>query len=446
LQLEDCGFSRVCENELAMRYSDQPILRPSQDVLGRSGFALQLAKAIDQLTVARDGFVIAIIGEWGSGKTSVIELVIRYLHHIEMERASRLPRLAAGVIHPKTVPQLEEMAAIYEQIEPHIVALETQDKNLTYWERVNRRGKFQQWLDGKEEADIANEYWQIKLWTDGQPHTIILRFSPWLIAGRAELAAALISELARALGERLGNHVKAAFSKILERLSQLAPVAGLGVDFATSSSLGKIFSAGGTLSHKLAEELSTGPTLDQLRRQLRSVLAGLVDQQVLVVIDDLDRLTPDEALEMVSLVKSLGDLPNVIYLLSYDEIKLAELLRRATGINGHEFLEKLIQYSVHLPILESSDLVQLLDADLKSSLGPLSQSDSDRLELSWYYVLQYYLHTPRDVRRFINSLSVARSGVADYTDLIDLMLLEILRIFEPTVYWWLRRNLNLVVG
>jgi len=61
-------------------------------------------------------------------------------------------------------------------------------------------------------------------------------------------------------------------------------------------------------------------------------------------------------------------------------------------------------------------------------------------------VLQYYLHTPRDVRRFINSLSVARSGVADYTDLIDLMLLEILRIFEPTVYWWLRRNLNLVVG
>jgi predicted KAP-like P-loop ATPase len=56
-----------------MRYSDRPISKPSEDLLGRSGFALQLARAIDQLTIANEGFVIAILGAWGSGKTSVIE-------------------------------------------------------------------------------------------------------------------------------------------------------------------------------------------------------------------------------------------------------------------------------------------------------------------------------------------------------------------------------------
>jgi predicted KAP-like P-loop ATPase len=378
-----------------MRYSDQPILRPGQDVLGRSGFALELARAIDQLAVARDGFVIAIIGEWGSGKTSVIELIVRYLRHIEMERASRLPRLTELQINPKTVSQLEEMAGTYERIHPRIAALEAQNKNLTYWERVNQLGKFRQWFETEEEANIADEYWQIKLRAESQPHTITLRFSPWLIAGRAELAAALIGELARTLGERLGYHVKRAFSEILERLSQLAPIAGLGVDFATPWTIGKVFSAGATLSHKLAEELSTGPTLDELRSHLRSVLAGLEGQQVLVIVDDLDRLTPDEALEMVSLVKSFGDLPNVIYLLSYDETKLAELVHRAVGIDGHEFLEKIIQYPVHLPILESDDLIRLLDADIGTLLGSMTESDRRRLSSIWHYVFQHYLHTPR---------------------------------------------------
>jgi hypothetical protein len=74
-----------------MRYSDKPITRVRQDLLGRAGFSLSLARAIDNLSVAGEGFVIAVIGEWGFGKTSVINLVCRYLLDLEMERASKSP-------------------------------------------------------------------------------------------------------------------------------------------------------------------------------------------------------------------------------------------------------------------------------------------------------------------------------------------------------------------
>ena len=54
-----------------MRYrSDRPITRPGDDALGRSGFALEVARSIDNLTIANEGFVMALVGEWGSGKTS----------------------------------------------------------------------------------------------------------------------------------------------------------------------------------------------------------------------------------------------------------------------------------------------------------------------------------------------------------------------------------------
>jgi predicted KAP-like P-loop ATPase len=51
-----------------MRYSDRPITRPGEDALGRASFALELARSIDNLSVAGDGFVMALVGEWGSGK------------------------------------------------------------------------------------------------------------------------------------------------------------------------------------------------------------------------------------------------------------------------------------------------------------------------------------------------------------------------------------------
>jgi predicted KAP-like P-loop ATPase len=425
-----------------MRYSDRPITKPGQDVLGRAGFALELAHAIDQLSAAKDGFVISILGEWGSGKTSIVELIVRYLRHIEMERASRAPILDDDQPVPKSLDQLEEMTEISDQIEGEIVALESTNKNLTYRERLNRQAQFRRWLGSDDAAEIADRYWRIRAKISQKPRTLVVRFSPWLIAGRAELAWALLSDLGRALGEKLGADVKQAFAAVIERLSELAPIAGVGFDLVTGGAVGRLFSTGGEWSGKMAKKMASGPTLDELRQQLRNILGGLDGQQVLVIVDDLDRLTPPEALEMISLVKTLGDLPNVIYLLSYDELKLVELLEKIAGINGYEFLQKIVQYSVHLPPAAGEDLVRLLDADLTALLGTLSDEDRRRLGVTWYFIFQYYLKTPRDIRRFINSVSLALSALADHSDPIDIVLLELMRLYEPSVYWWLRRNLH----
>jgi predicted KAP-like P-loop ATPase len=425
-----------------MRYSDRPIIKPGDDVLGRAPFALSLAKSIDQLVLARDGFVIAILGKWGLGKSSVLEMTLRFLTHLEMQRASELTLLGDASPQPIDINQIEELAIIFDKVRDRITAYDGLNLNITAAQRSYQLGLFRSWLRDDEEANSADRYWRLYRKIEDQRRTIQVRFSPWLIAGRAELASALFSELARALGERLGSDVKAAFASILNRLAEFAPVAGAGLDLSTSYGTGKLFSAGVAWSSKLAASSIRGPTLDQLRETLKSRLRALSDQRILVVIDDLDRLMPNEAVEMVSLIKSLGDLPNVIYLLSYDEKNLARLIRKGTKLDGREFLSKIVQYSVDLPLVSQEKMGELFETDLIAIAGTLSAEQGRRLGTAWYFVIRHYLRTPRDVRLYINSIAVALSAERDHVDIIDLLLIEILRLHEPGLHAWIKDNLE----
>src|SRR5262249_46344082 len=151
--------------------------------------------------------------------------------------------------------------------------------------------------------------------------------------------------------------------------------------------------------------MTSGPSLDDLKQELSRLLSRIKGRQILVLIDDLDRLTPPEALEMVSVVKSLADLPKVIYLLAYEEGRLSQLIDAASNADGHSYLEKIIQYPVHLPRIDSDDLSRLLNVDLVALLPGLSEGDGIRLQYTWREVLRVYVSTPRDVRRLVNSFA-----------------------------------------
>jgi predicted KAP-like P-loop ATPase len=425
-----------------VRYSDKPINRPGEDALGRASFSLELARSIDGLIIAQQGFVIAVLGEWGSGKSSVVELALRFLTHLEMERASHTILLGDSNPVQQSLDQLEELATTFDKIRDRVTAYDSLNLNFPAAQRNYRLNLFQSWLRSDSDALNADRYWRLQQKIDERRRTIQVRFSPWLIAGRAELASALLSELGRALGDKLGTDVKKAFASILKRLAEFAPIAGAGLDLATGHGVGKLLTAGASWSASLAGSMVSGPTLDDLRENLKAALRALQNQRILVIVDDLDRLTPSEAVEMASLIKSLGDLPNVIYLLSYDESNLARLIQEGAKVEGRDFLRKIVQYAVHLPLPAGNDLAKLLDADLTTIIGELSPDDQERLGITWYFIFRHYLRTPRDVRLYVNSVAVALSAERDYVDIVDLLLLEIIRLYEPQLYNWIRSNLT----
>ena len=54
--------------------ADRPIMSADQDMLGRGRFAKRVAEVINGARQREESSVLAIVGPWGSGKSSVINL------------------------------------------------------------------------------------------------------------------------------------------------------------------------------------------------------------------------------------------------------------------------------------------------------------------------------------------------------------------------------------
>src|SRR3972149_4130714 len=59
--------------------ADRPVTSYKEDLLGRSGFAESLASAIKDWA-GNDSLVITLYGPWGSGKSSIKNMVLEFLH------------------------------------------------------------------------------------------------------------------------------------------------------------------------------------------------------------------------------------------------------------------------------------------------------------------------------------------------------------------------------
>ncbi len=371
-----------------------------------------------------------------------MRLVERYLRHLNMERLSHSRLWWQAEATPKTIDQLEELALYFERVQPRVTSLLANNKYLMRASLEYQRELFSGLLGADSQGALY--YWHLFDRASAEPQTVVVQFSPWLIAGHAELASTLISELARATTTVLGDPVKQAFANLLKRWAELAPVVGAGLNMATSG-IGSLVEAGGGVSASIAKRMTSGPTLDELRTQLQDALRSLTNRRVLVIVDDIDRLTPPEAAQMISLIKSLGDLPNVIYLMSYDKPTVCELIREALGVDGDRYLEKIIQTHIELPIIDEADLLASVNENLKRIFSGAKINDG-RLGSLWYNVLRHYVRSPRDARRYFNSLALVYPGVAQVTDPIDLMALQALQVFEPRIYAYVREHLAELVG
>lgn len=62
---------------------------------------------------------------------------------------------------------------------------------------------------------------------------------------------------------------------------------------------------------------------------------------LIAIVDDIDRLTPKEALQLFRIVRSNADFANTTYLLSFDKGVIIKNLENEK-IEGKDFIEKII--------------------------------------------------------------------------------------------------------
>ncbi len=299
---------------------DRPVTRREEDRLGFTPIADQLARAIVNLPAAQ-GFVFGIEGKWGSGKTTLINLTIDALTAYGPQ-APEIVNFSPWLVGDRD----ELLQTLFDELAIAAVKIDPIGPS-----GINSRDRVSLWE---------------KMWgqQDGNAH--------WRLKEKQRIKNSLGSKL-RAFGAVAGALGK--FARAADALG--VPVAGFA---------GSVIERGG----EAAQSLLTSKSASKRKSELVDALKVLT-RRIIVFVDDLDRLEPREASEVLRLIRAVADFPNIIYVLSYDPAVVAQIL--STGIqvdDGAAFLEKIVQVSFRVPRPEAFDLRRWFQAEVRKLFHP----------------------------------------------------------------------------
>ena len=322
-------------------FSDDPIEGLEQDLFSRGEYARRVAEIVRNVSTDRHSTVLALVGPWGCGKTSLMNLVEEQL---------------------KDAGQL----------------------------------------------DVA-------------------KFNPWLVSDLTSFVSGFFASLLPAIGveEELRKRV-ARYAKSLSPFASLIQAPGINI---------------GAALDKSADLLEGDQSLDAQKRQIEKELESL-EVPIVVLIDDIDRLHPDELMLVFKLVRMVGRLPNLHYLLAYDETTVLEVIAKSEIGAGNKkraraYLEKMAQVRLDIPPVRPGQSRELIEKLLGSILTrhevELGEPDIRRLWRIYENHLARYLPEPRQIKRFCGHIEAFYPLVGSEVDFIDFAVITWLRLFCPEI-------------
>jgi len=187
--------------------------------------------------------------------------------------------------------------------------------------------------------------------------------------------------------------------------------------------------------------------ITKLKKEVEEILRKQ-EKKIVIVIDDIDRLTSDEIQQLFRLIKSICDFPNMIYIVAFDKNVVAKSLSGFQGISGDDYLEKIIQVPFSLPLPNKDSIQKMLFSKLNTILQgtPAHLFDKNHWANVYHDGIKYFINTPRDITRFANTLNVTYHTVQKEVNAVDFISIESLRIFYPDVYNLISKNKDYFAG
>ena len=344
-----------------MKYNtDKPIEKQEDDLLGRASFSNQLGKAIYGHE-EKSSLVIGLFGEWGTGKTSIINMV-----------------------------------------ENEILRLSLKDNKKQF----------------------------------------IIRFSPWNYTDKDNLISLFFESLQSKLKEfdtkKMYKSVRKALCDYANALDVLSYIPGM------SPKLVEIIKA---IAKGQGEQLEDKPDLDKSRETLEKELMK-INSKIIVIIDDIDRLTNIQIRDIFQLVKQVADFPNVIYLLVMDRNVVQGALAEVHNLeDGNEYLEKIIQIPLELPVLSKSKLDDIFLKKLEDIIKNISYKVNID-QMYWNKVfsncISPYINNLRDINRIMNTFQFRYGILHNEISFEDMVAITTLEVLEPKLYKWIAINKEVV--
>lgn len=286
-------------------------------------------------------------------------------------------------------------------------------------------GLYGRWGEGKT---TALHFIERRL---GESDSVIcIRFNPWLYQGESQMLLSFFETLAAAIDRSLKTR-KQEMGKWLRTLG-----AALG---SVSVGVGVVNASPGKALAQLGKSLSSVDILDN-RKRLEECLSKS-GKRIVIMIDDIDRLDDNEIATMFKLVKLAADFQHTAYILAFDQQIVSKALAKRyadSEESGSSFLEKIVQVPIDLPpadveVLQSMTL-GAVSRVISSGGMAMVEADLTRFSSVFQRYLAPHVGTPRMVKRIANAIEFAVPLVAGEVNVVDFVLMEVLRVLFPKVH------------
>ena len=147
--------------------------------------------------------------------------------------------------------------------------------------------------------------------------------------------------------------------------------------------------------------LLPGKEQEAVNRTLREL-----GKQVYVLLDDLDRLSAEEILEVLKLIDRNASFSNTVFITAYDKDYVNNVLKKHLdhGLN-HSFIDKYISWEIPLPVPDKKILRQLMRIELPMKVKDDYSEVYEEIQRVWEEVgsiVVESLDSVRDLKRYLN--------------------------------------------
>lgn len=281
-----------------------------------------------------------------------------------------------------------------------------------------------------------------------KPDTILIDFNPWLIASLDSVLEGFLVQMAASLGTcNKADNARATAKKVLAFAKLLSPIkfvpgAEPWVSLAQRALEG-VEAIGGAVE---AGSDFGAMDINAKKTDVQKAIDSM-NRPIIVFIDDVDRLPPNEVRTVFQLVKAVANYNRVSYLLAYDPTPVKDALSYDRVYDGSKYLEKIVQLSFPMPRWSYGHRRGYLEDQLTAVLSGvgMSLSPDNRAHLDHYLNDTGFLHalrTPRDVVRLMNKYRMSLLSLGDEVNIIDLLAYWLIEIRYPAIIADIAQNTN----
>lgn len=180
-------------------------------------------------------------------------------------------------------------------------------------------------------------------------------------------------------------------------------------------------------------------TVKHLKQKIGVYLRQL-EHPVVFMIDNLDRAEADNILFLFKLIGSVFNLPNIIYVLAYDEDRIRSVFSDDNKVNP-KYIEKIVQQEITIPEIPKDTMESVCSSCIERTLLAYGVHGNDIAQyMDVSALICNNMVDLRQFKRLLNSVFVSTFLYDNELYKPHLLAIEVIRFLEPDLYEEIRRN------